>query len=231
MFNNVVVGVGGHESWRDAVALAGQLVGADGRLTLANVYVFPAEPRLSTGYAREEEIAERTRAAQLLQRARAEIGRPAAARWRGAASVGRGLHELVEQLEADLLVVGMSGQGVVGRVLLGDNTRAALSGAPCAVAVAPPGYSRRARAIERVEVCYDGSPDELARTSDAVDLLIVGARGHGRLGRLMHRSTYDSLARAARCPILVVPRGVHHGGVPGFRARRGKERPVGAQIK
>jgi nucleotide-binding universal stress UspA family protein len=207
MFSNVVAGVGGRGSWRDAIALAQQLISADGRLTLANVYVFGAEPRLSAGYAGEEEAVERTRAAELLQRARAEADRPAAARWRGAQSVGRGLREISEGLDADLLVVGMSRQGPVGRVLLGDNTRAALIGAPCAVAVAPAGYAQRARAIERVEVCYDGSRDELAHTSEPVDLLIVGAREHGRLRRLMHRGTYYRLARAARCPLLVVPRG------------------------
>ena len=157
MFNNVVVGVGEHDSWHDAIALATQLVSTDGRLTLANIYVFDTEPRLSAGNTSEDEAVERRRAAELLQRARAEAGRPAAARWRGAPSVGRGLHELAEQLEADVLVVGTSRQSVVGRLLRGDNARATLNGTPCAVAVAPSGYARRVCAIERVGVRYDGS--------------------------------------------------------------------------
>jgi nucleotide-binding universal stress UspA family protein len=207
MFNNAVVGVGEHESWHDAVALAKQLVSTDGRLTLANIYVFPAEPRLSGGYASEDEAVERRRAAALLQRARAEAGRPAAARWRGARSVGRGLHELAEDLDADVLVVGMSRKDLVGRVLPGGNARATVNGAPCAVAVAPAGYAGRVGAIERVGVCYDGSAEELARTSTNVDLLVVGSRRQGRLGRLVRRGRYRSLANAAECPLLIVRRG------------------------
>ena len=206
MFDNVIVGVGEHESWHDAIALAKQLVSTDGRLTLTNIYVFPAEPRLSGGFSSQEEAVARDRAADLLQTARAEAGRPAAARWRGAASVGRGLHELAEQLGADVLVVGMSRRGAVGRVLLGDNARGSLKGAPCAVAMAPAGYARRACAIERVGVCYDGSADELARTSTDVDLLVVGSRGQGRLGRLVGRHRYRGLAGAVQCPLLIVPR-------------------------
>ncbi len=120
--------------------------------------------------------------------------------------MGRGLHEVAEQLGADVLVVGMSRKGAVGRVLLGDNARSSLKGAPCAVAMAPAGYARRACAIERVSVCYDGSAQELARTSTDVDLLVVGSRGHGRLGRLVSRRRYRSLGGAVQCPLLIVPR-------------------------
>ena len=40
-------------------------------------------------------------------------------------------------------VVSSSGRGLLGRVTVGDDTRAALDGAPCAVAVAPAGYADR----------------------------------------------------------------------------------------
>src|SRR6476620_6827402 len=117
MFNNVVVGIGGRESWHDAVALARQLLGAEGRLTLANVYVFGAGPHLSSGYSRGIEALERARAAELQQRARARAVIPAGARWRGAASVSGGLHVIAETLEADLLVVGMSSHDLLDRAL------------------------------------------------------------------------------------------------------------------
>jgi nucleotide-binding universal stress UspA family protein len=211
MFNNVVVGVGDHESWRDAIALAKQLVSGNGRLTLANIYVFETEPRLSAGYSREVEAAERRRAAKLLQSARAEAGMPAAARWRGAPSVGRGLRELADRLEADLLVVGMSRHGS-GRALLGDTMRAALNGAPCAVAIAPAGYAQRACEIRRVGMSHERSAKQLARNSGSADLLVVGSRAYGPLGRLVHRSTYRKLSRAVRCPLLVLPRGVDRLG-------------------
>lgn len=206
MFKNVVVGVGRQHSCHDAIALANRLVNADGRMTLANVYVFEAEPRLSTGYGREVEDAERQRAADLLQDARARAGRPAAARWRGAGSVSQGLHEIAERLEADLLVVGMSRQGPVGRALLGDNASATLNRAPCAVAIAPASYTRRAREIRRVALCHDRSSEDAALASDSVDLLIL--RAQGPLGRFVRLGTRRNLARAAKCPLLVLPRGV-----------------------
>jgi nucleotide-binding universal stress UspA family protein len=209
MFNNVLVGVGDHESWRDAIALAKQLVSGNGRLTVANIYVFEAEPRLSAGYSREVEAAERERAAKLLRIARAEAGMPAAARWRGAPSVGRGLRELADRLEADLLVVGTSRQGLLGRGLRGDTVRAALNGAPCAVAMAPAGYAERPCEIRRVGMSHERSAKQLARNSGSADLLVLGSRAYGPLGRLVDRSRYRKLSRAARCPVLVLPRGVH----------------------
>ena len=38
MFDNVIVGIDGHQGGRDAVALARQLAAPGGRLTLAHVY-------------------------------------------------------------------------------------------------------------------------------------------------------------------------------------------------
>lgn len=275
MFKNVVVGIDERDSWHDAAALATQLTTRDGRLTLVNVYVFRADSRLSRGYSREYETADRERAAQLLETARGEVGVDAEIHWRGAASVGRGLHEVVDLLGADLLVVGSSRQGLFGRVMLHDDTRASLNGAPCAIGVAPAGYVRQTPAIERVGVGYDGSPEsevalslarelaadlnaglsglevvstpaemfidpegvslqhavsearervaalggiepfaaygdpaeELTLYSDAVDLLVVGSRGYGPLGRVIHGSTSQKLARTARCPIVVLTRG------------------------
>ena len=42
--------------------------------------------------------------------------------------------------------------------------------------------------------------------SASLDLLIVGSRGYGPIGRLIHGSTLRELARRARCPLLVLPR-------------------------
>jgi nucleotide-binding universal stress UspA family protein len=204
MFGNVVVGVGGHEGWRDAVALAKRLLSGDGRLTLANIFVFASEPHLSSGYSRDVEAMERERAAELLQEARAQAGIPAGARWRGAASVGRGLHELAERLAADLLVVGTSRQGLLRRALIGDNTRAALSGAPCAVAVAPAGYARHACEIRRVRVLGERSAGQFVPDDGSADLLVVASRGSGPLGRIVDRGTYPKLVRNAQCPLLVL---------------------------
>jgi nucleotide-binding universal stress UspA family protein len=207
MFNNVVVGVGGHESWRDAIALAKALLVQGGTLTLANIFVFGAEPHLSNGYNRDVEALGRARAAELLQGARALAAIPARARWRGAASVGLGLHELAEAAGADLLVVGASRQGPVGRALLADNTRRAVIGAPCAVAVAPAGYAPPAGGIRRVRVFHERTTEHLVPDGGSADLLVVGSHRFGPLGRLRDRTTYRKLARNPACPLLVLPRG------------------------
>jgi nucleotide-binding universal stress UspA family protein len=107
------------------------------------------------------DASERERALELLERTHEETGVQAHLRWRGSPSVGRGLHELCEVIGADLLVVGSSRRGLLGRVLIGDDARAALNGAPCAIAIAiaPAGYSQQPVAMREIGVGYDGSPE------------------------------------------------------------------------
>jgi nucleotide-binding universal stress UspA family protein len=265
MFEHIVVGVDGREGGRDAVALARLLVAPGGRLTLAYVVAGDA----SDG----------ARAEALLKAVRGEAGVEAHLRRYESSSVGRGLHELCEVIGADLLVVGSSRRGLLGRVLIGDDTRAALTGAPCAIAIAPSNYSQQPGMMRSIGVGYDGSPEsehalsvartlavawaaklsafeavslpsyafvgagaadnapqrlvedaleriaglggvephaaygqpaeELALYSASLDLLIVGARGYGPVGRLIHGSTSQQLAHSARCPLLVLTRADH----------------------
>ena len=162
-------------------------------------------------------------------------------------------------------------------MLVGNHTRAALNGAPCAVALAPAGYCDHFGGIRRIGVGYDGSVeseqaleiarrlaaahdaelsactaasvplpvlgpgplpvtdaiepllhrareriaglggvvalagygapvDVLASYGESVDLLVVGSRSGGPLGRLVHGSTSEELARTARCALLVLAR-------------------------
>jgi len=131
MFRNVLVGVDGRANGRDAIALAAELVDPDGKLTLAHVHRDEPKGREDSHRLLEEE---RTRAgvdAELIS----VVSR----------SPGSGLHQQAQELGADLLVIGSCSHGVLGRVLLGDDTRAALDGAPCTVAVAAQGYAERLR--------------------------------------------------------------------------------------
>jgi nucleotide-binding universal stress UspA family protein len=187
------------------------------------------------------------------------------------------MSEIARHVGADLIVIGSSRRGGLGRVLVGDDTRAALSAAPCSVAVAPAGLAEEPRAMREIGVGYDGSmesdhalfvarklatehgarlsafeavtfpsyafsgpmvPDEdainrlvgaarariaalegveahaaygqaaeeLAVYSASLDLLVIGSRGYGPVGRLVHGSTAHRLARQARCPLLVLNR-------------------------
>lgn len=68
--------------------------------------------------------------------------------------------------------------------------------------------SARLEGITGVDgVAVYGEPsEELARLSESVDLLVVGSRGFGSLGRLMSGSTSNYLAAHVHCPLLVLPR-------------------------
>ncbi len=271
MFNNVMVGVDGLQGGRDAIDLARQLMAPDGRLTLAHVNGgYPS-------YARADSVefirAERQRSDVLLAQERRDSGVDADLISLGSYSAGRGLHRLAERSGADLLVVGSDHHGRIGRVLIGDETVAALTGAPCAVAVAPLRYASATRSLAKIGVGYDQSPEskhalgvarllaerfgaelsawhaidmplyraastvdairyllddteaqlneldgvephavygkpgeELGFYSESVDLLVIGSRGYGPLGRLFHGSTARALTQSCRSPLLVLTR-------------------------
>jgi nucleotide-binding universal stress UspA family protein len=296
MFRNVLVGVDGRQGGRDAIGLASDLVSDGGKLTLG--YVYPADPHVWRGSSGPYDVVEHERAQELLETAAREAGIDADLRRHGSSSVGHGLHDLAETCGADLLVVGSARRGVVGRVLHGDDTRAALNGAPCAIAVAPAGYSQQPHLMREIGTGYNGSAEsknalevarafaaehharlsafeavsipaialstgpapiddwmegllddareqvsalegvethavygqaaeELAMFSASVDLLVVGSRSYGPVGRLVHGSTSHQLARVARCPLLVLPRAARDAELADGR-RDTEEAAVGA---
>jgi nucleotide-binding universal stress UspA family protein len=139
MFKKVLVGVDGRPNGRDAIALASQLVDPDGKLTLAHVH-------------HGEVAEEREDSRKLLEQER--IGAAVEAELISVVSTspGRGLHQQAKELGADLLVVGSCSRGVLGRVMLGDDTRDALNGAPCTVAIATHGYAEHLQPIAQVGV-------------------------------------------------------------------------------
>jgi nucleotide-binding universal stress UspA family protein len=67
---------------------------------------------------------------------------------------------------------------------------------------------RRLRGFTDVEgdVIYGEPSEELSRFGQELDLLIVGSRSYGPVGRLFNGSTSNYLAKRARCPLLVLPR-------------------------
>ena len=285
-----MVGVDFGDGGREAIALARTLCARPGRVTLTHVVT--SDPSFFRGVSEEFVAAERARVLALLARRRdlayAENDRG----WRSSVQVdvrcefwdsaGRGL-QVAAATDADLIVVGSSRRGLLGRVLLGDDTRAALDGAPCAVAVAPAGYAGEPRPLGMIGVAYDGSPEstvavdaartlaadqgaalsamtvvsvptsrfgpgplpvhdvievlrgrardeiaalggmephvaygataeELAVFSGRCDLLVLGSRGYGAWGRLVHGSTSRQLSRTARCPLLVLARAAQRPG-------------------
>ena len=82
-------------------------------------------------------------------------------------SVGRGLHDAAVEQGADLIVIGSSSRGLLGRILAGDDVTTTLRCAPCAVAVAPRGFTASAGGLQRIGVGYDGSPQAQAALAAA----------------------------------------------------------------
>jgi nucleotide-binding universal stress UspA family protein len=180
MFDNVVVGVDGRSGGRDAVALAMQLAAGDARITLAHV----CGGTVMGGRASALAVPlEREASEQLLARAAADAGVHAGTEVVYECSVGRGLHELADQVCADLLVVGSTRHALLGRVLMGDDARAAFNGAPCAIAIAPRGYTETQHDLRKLGVGYDGSAESEHALTVALELASrVRRRGQRALG-------------------------------------------------
>jgi nucleotide-binding universal stress UspA family protein len=160
MFQNVLVGVDGRPNGRDAIALASRLIDPDGKLTLAHVHPGELRPShaVSPGLIREERAA----SDELLERERVAADVSAELISVVAYSPGSGLHRQAEEQNADLLVVGSCSHSAFGRAMLGDDTRAALNGAPCAVAIASLGYSQHSAPIANIGVGYNDSQESRA---------------------------------------------------------------------
>lgn len=168
MFSNVMVAVDGGFGGRDAVALATRLVGEGGAITLAHVH--PGEGFASHASNLEFDAVERQDSQSLLEQERASAGGEAQLASIAASTVGEGLHLLAENHHADLLVIGSHRHSRSGRVRVRDDTRAALNGASCPVAVAPWAYARSGDGIAVVGVAYDGSSDSEAALTAAREL-------------------------------------------------------------
>jgi nucleotide-binding universal stress UspA family protein len=168
MFKNALIGVDGRPGGRDAIALASRLVDPAGKLTLAHVHSGALRPShaISPALVREE----RQASVELLEQERTVADPSAEIVALEAMSPGGGLHRQAEDQGADLLVVGSCSHGSLGRAMLGDDTRAALNGAPCAVAVSPHGYAEHPTEITKVGVAYNGSPESTAALARARDV-------------------------------------------------------------
>lgn len=279
MFLNAIVGVDGREGGRDALALAKQLVSEDGKLASAHVWFM--DPTAPLWGPKVEQSTQRQRALERIASADG-LDADSSPLTIAARSVGEGLHELAVDHGADLLVIGASRRGLIGRAVIGDDARSVLEHKPCSVAVAPAGYSARPAVLREIGVAYDGSLEsqcalavarklaagcgarlsafevvripvyqrnpwaveavdraleearqqiaglgveahaacgsevkEFARYGASVDLLVIGARGSGRIGRLLHPSRSERLARTATWPLLLVPRAPAASSVAG----------------
>ena len=166
-FARVLVGYVPTEQGADARALGVDLASACGaELLLVSVVsaVWLEHTEAQTGPA-VVHSGERDRAASALKEAAEELARvPGIAhverRLEASGSPARGLHDTAVSEQANLIVVGSSHHGPLGRVLLGSVAERLLSGGPCAVAVAPRGHAApKERRTGMIAIAFDGSPE------------------------------------------------------------------------
>lgn len=155
MFDNVVIGVDDYERGRDTITLAQALMQGHGTVTLVHVEVRQREPSPEADTRPDDE---RQRfGLERLRRLRDEAQIAANVARIQAPTVRRGLHDFAAGRGADMMVIGAGSPNPVEQMFLGDEAREVLDDAPCAVAVAPRGYTARAHTLRTIGVAYDGS--------------------------------------------------------------------------
>jgi nucleotide-binding universal stress UspA family protein len=156
MFPSVIVGFDASDQGRDALAFARSLTDPGGQLIVCCVY--PPDPPLVEPIP--DGLSTVAEARQRLRLAREQIDDDPRAVYvpRRGYSAAEGLQDEAERRACDVIVVGSSQRGTLGRILPGSVTRQVLQAAPCAVAVAPLGlHDAPVQPWRAIGVAYDGS--------------------------------------------------------------------------
>ena len=155
MYRKILVGYDDSDQAKDALALGKQLADATGAdLVAAGVFQFDPMWGGFDPHFREAEA----EFARKIEEAAKSVGAEAEAT--PSSSPARGLHELAEEIGADLILVGSARHGRVGQTLAGSVGVGLLHGSPCAVGIAPRGYrDHSGDGIAAVAVGFDGSEE------------------------------------------------------------------------
>lgn len=180
MAHRMVVGIDGTQGGVDAMALARRLSTPATELTAVSVALtdLASSSALVVGHGdhvrrrAQERLDDLTEQEPVGLRTEVLVTR----------SVGAGMHTAAQRVDADLIVIGSSRRGPIGRILAGDDVTATLRGAPCPVAVAPCDYARADAPIATIGLGWDGGDDgeralDVARslaTDTGSDLHAVG---------------------------------------------------------
>lgn len=170
MFRKIIIGYDGSDQARDALAL-GRLLAENTGASMLLACVFNHELPSVAGWE-EYEQGMRAEAERVLGEASAALESEVAVETRAlsATSDARGLLQLAAAEDSDLIVVGSSHRGAIGRTFIGSVGERLLHGAPCPVAVAPRGFSERADRLRVVAAGFDGSDESRAALQAAADL-------------------------------------------------------------
>lgn len=159
----IVVGFDDTPSGFDAIALGRRLAEAIGaELVVAHIYPPVTITAADVAFAPETGAITRAEAESRLEHARPALEGFDA--WRGvvraAKPPARGLHEVAEDVEARLLVVGSTHRHGPGRIVPGTTADKLLHGSGFPIAVAPAAWVERSpSALRVVGAGYDGSPE------------------------------------------------------------------------
>ncbi len=140
-------------------------------------------------------------------------------------STPEGLRSLALGIGAGMIVFGSEYRTAPGHVDPQASARRLLDGGPIALGLAPAGFHERAGyTIAAIgAVAEDGDPCVLEtaeavasrlggtvapRATGGVDLIVVGSKPGTVTGRVTISAAAEYLIELARCPVLVLPRGV-----------------------
>jgi nucleotide-binding universal stress UspA family protein len=199
--SKIIVGVDQSEGSNDAIALASSLAGITGaELMLVNVFPYDTRPSRALNGAFEAYL--RKDSTELLERLRGDLEGAAEIKSIPDPSPARALHELAEQEDAALIVVGSTHTGRAGRVLPGSTAERLLHGSPCPVAVAPKGYTWRPDEEPGIVGCgFDGS-QSAQRALQAAEQIAAATGARLRVIRAFQPLRYDA-----------PPKGIPMGGI------------------
>ena len=237
----ILVGFDGSDESRDALHLAKGLAELEGaKLDVASVFLYhPLAPRAAVDPDQEAKYFE-----WAFSEARSELpGTPISPRQVRLSDISpaRALNNLAEEEGVDLIVVGSTHRGQLGRILPGSVGERLLHGAPCAVAVAPRGYARGEHfGLGLIGVAYDWTPEselaleEAARLARGLDctlqlITVVSTVSPEGLERELDREGLRKTLHAATSrlkqvnPDLAVEEALEEGDPAAVLARHGVE--------
>ena len=204
----VVAGFDGSPSAEDGLVLARacrRFLGA--RLVVATVHPSPAP--IGSGRVDAEWTAERHHQAEnILDGARRLLADDDGVEYRvvASSSAAHGLHDLAEEVNASVIVVGSSGAAAQQRLFAGSTAQRLLSGSPSPVGVAPAGMRYRDTGpLSRIGVAYIDTPDGHA----ALDLAVrVATRAGASLELYSVLAEKAEVVMAAPVELDAIPQGL-----------------------
>jgi nucleotide-binding universal stress UspA family protein len=176
----VVIGYDGGPGAADALALGSSWASQLGSHAVV-VIVYPGPAPISPGRVDAEWVADRRAEAEgLLDEARRlAAGTDVEFRAVGSGSAPHGLHDVAEELEASIIVLG-SPQQSHPRLLATTTGDRVIAGAPCPIAIPPRGWrDRPAQQLGRIGVAFVPTPD-------GQEALRVAATFARRFGARLH---------------------------------------------